>query len=178
MRLFFGYSMNFVNPQILCETSEDLSFNLSLNKLKRAADLIEAMDSSFLVSIHFFKKDTKLFATGNLTGNFKLKCQRCLDAFNYNLEVELKWNLVNFIEEEQNSYEDFDQIELDGTRLGLVEVLEDEVIMAIPFIPKCKREDCKLDLSASEVLDYDSNSSPNKETSSPFAILRELKFKD
>lgn len=170
--------MNLVNPQILCETSEELSFSLPFKKLKRASDLIETMDTSFSARIHFFKEDTRLFATGNLVGSFGLKCQRCLENFNYYLDVKLKWNLVDFIDDEQNSYEDFDQIELDGTRLSLIEVLEDEVIMAIPFIPKCKSEDCKLDLSASEVLDADSNSSQNTKLNSPFAILRKLKFKD
>lgn len=170
--------MNFVNPQLLCEASEDLCFELDLNKCDRACDLISSMQNKFLAKLHFFKQDNKFLVEGSLLGDFNLTCQRCLEDFEYNLNLDIKWNLVKFVAERQEEYEDFDFIELDENRLNLTEVLQDELIMALPFVPICDKEDCKLDLSAIQVLD-DCSDLPQKATleNSPFAVLQNLKIK-
>lgn len=171
--------MNFVNPQILCETSEELSFKINLDKFERLFDLTSSSDKVFSTNLKFFKEGEKLLVTGNLKGEIKLLCQRCLEDFLLNLDLNIKWNLVKEIQEKQETYKDFDELEISGARFSLLEALEDELIMAIPYASTCKDDgSCKLALNASQYFETDSEILKNDEVSnSPFAILKELKFK-
>ena len=78
-----------------------------------------------------------------ISGAVELKCQRCLEPFRYELEES-----VNVVVADSDSlpatvptgYEPF---ELEEGRLQPTELIEDELIVAIPLVPKHARvEDC------------------------------------
>jgi uncharacterized protein len=73
----------------------------------------------------------------------ELVCQRCLEPFRHELAQR-----VNVVVADSDSLpatvpEGFEPFELAGGRLQPVELVEDELIVAIPLVPKHARvEDC------------------------------------
>ena len=63
-----------------------------------------------------------LFATGHLKGEFRLQCVKCLEAFEYMVEVP------NFA----------CQVELEGAEeVDLTESLREDIVLALPAHPRC-----------------------------------------
>jgi uncharacterized protein len=70
-----------------------------------------------------------------LEGKCNLRCQRCLEEFAYPLEVESHLKLIPAEMLDEDEGDDEDSIE--ATRhLDLLELIEDEVLLNLPFAPK------------------------------------------
>ncbi|MGB9678985.1 MAG: YceD family protein [Thermoanaerobacteraceae bacterium] len=76
-------------------------------------------------------KKEGLFSDFNISGSLKVVCDRCLDDFIYNINVDVK-EYIDIIEEEGNSFENFD----------LTDFILDNIILSLPMKFICK-EDCK-----------------------------------
>ena len=102
-----------------------------------------------------------------------LECQRCLKLFDLDLDVE---NRVELVENEsevdaEEAWEDDpeapDQL-LGSTQFDVLSLVEDELILALPYVPK--HEVCP---SLPKGLESDQGSESVRP--SPFAVLAELK---
>jgi uncharacterized metal-binding protein YceD (DUF177 family) len=69
---------------------------------------------------------------GTVGARMLARCQRCLDAFQYELESPVNWLLVRPGEAAVDS-EDFELWELDEDRLRPVDIVEESLIMAMPM---------------------------------------------
>lgn len=112
----------------------------------------------------------------HLRGNvqFPMTCQRCLSDALIPLEVEQSYRFVateaQALEEDEDSDEDILVLSRD---FDLQELLEDELIMVLPPIPK---HDTCPSLPAFEVAD-EGFSEAEPEKPNPFAVLQKLKQK-
>jgi uncharacterized protein len=103
-----------------------------------------------------------------------MTCQRCLSEAHIALEIAQSYRFVateaQALEEDEDSEEDVLVLSRD---FDVLELLEDELIMALPAIPK--HEECPLAPSFEAVdadFSVDETSKPN-----PFAMLQKLKGK-
>ena len=77
-----------------------------------------------------------------LTGKFKvvvtLLCQRCLKAMQFPIQENFRWQLVfsDLEEQEISSHSDTVRLLSDKQELNLLNLLEEEIILALPLIPK------------------------------------------
>jgi len=102
-----------------------------------------------------------------------LECQRCLGLFDLPLRVESRLRLVETegeLEAEENMEEDPDAPDrvLGSTRFDVLSLVEDELILALPYVPK--HEVCPSPPDALETGEGGDTRRP-----SPFAVLAELK---
>jgi uncharacterized protein len=110
---------------------------------------------------------------------FPLECQRCMQAYEELLNIESQFLLLNDEQEVENFPLDNDEEDalLNSHQFDLIELIEDEALLHLPFIPKHDIKDCHPALikgigEADEELIHDEeNSSKN-----PFAGLKKLKF--
>lgn len=105
-----------------------------------------------------------------LQGVIPLACQRCLEALDFELETSTDFILVpdeSMIPSQEDETDTEDYLVADP-QMKVIELLEDELMLALPFAPKHDDEQCavKADVQASN------------DKQSPFAILRGLKTKD
>ena len=98
-----------------------------------------------------------------------LQCQRCLQAMSEALRVQRRFRFVRSEEEALRLDEESeDDVLALPARLDLLEFLEDELILALPIVPR--HEDCPTPLPLSEQIDDDEAPAPN-----PFAALAALR---
>ena len=103
----------------------------------------------------------------------KIECQRCLEFFDLALVVDNRLELVETeteIEAEDDTEEDPDGPDrvLGTTHLDVLALVEDELILALPYVPKH-------DVCPSLPKGLESDQGSESVRPSPFAVLAELK---
>jgi uncharacterized protein len=101
-----------------------------------------------------------------VAGSLGLTCQRCLDRLDWPLGLDVTLTLVADERETEQLADPFDSVEVPADGLWLPEVIEDEILAAVPIAAvHAGQEQCRPDLA------------PGEDESSavlPFASLREL----
>ena len=97
-------------------------------------------------------------------GNFKAKCQRCLEKFTFSEKVEVSDSLP-FDKLKKTADEEF--LFYENGEVDLVKTLEDEFLLCLPMVPKHDIDDCGL--KAIEAVD-----SELERKKTPFSILKDL----
>lgn len=144
-----------------------LEGELAVSSLERLHDLLAEVSGSVSFRLQGFKSEHgKLMLHLEVGGIILLACQRCLKAIPFDLDVD---NLLEIIPEgadmSQDELEDDtrDFLPLAG-ELNVAELVEDEILLALPVAPR--HEKCGLPGAADA-----------GERINPFAVLAGLKGK-
>ena len=103
---------------------------------------------------------------GTLETVVTLTCQRCLEPLALPVSVTVDLALVHDEEDAERLSDDTDYLVVAEQGLVLAEILEDELLLAIPFIPA--HESCELKVRTVEVSGEDSR------RENPFQVLAAL----
>lgn len=74
---------------------------------------------------------------GRIAGELTLECQTCLEPFTWRLDIRSKLALARNEEEEERLMADCEPVLVLDDRLMLQEIIADEVLLALPMMPKC-----------------------------------------
>lgn len=145
-----------------------VSGRLQLSTLPRLQALLSDVSGGIDFEVSGESSEGRVFLAVKLEGRLPLQCQRCLDATLFDLSVHSRVLLVmpgeNWPEDGQPGGLDdalCDAIEA-SRELDLVPVLEEEVLLALPIVPR--HEKCELPASNQSFRE-----------ASPFAQLAGLK---
>ena len=121
-----------------------LSGELDLGKLPRLLGLLHSEVGSVRAALRFRqRRDEWLAAELDFQASVELKCQRCLEPFRHEAKERVDIVLADAAAVPATVPEGFEPFELAGGRLKPAELIEDELIVALPLVPKHARiEDC------------------------------------
>jgi uncharacterized protein len=121
-----------------------LDGRLELNGLPRLAGLLHSTAGSVRASLHFRQRGVgALAATLELETTVELLCQRCLEPFEQPISERIELMLLQPGASSPSIPEGYEPVELDNGRLLPARLIEDELIVSIPLVPKHARiEDC------------------------------------
>lgn len=140
---------------------------MAVADLGRLHDLLVEVDGEVMFHLHGFKGESgEAMLHLEVSGQIPLACQRCLEAVPFDLDVDSLLELVPAGSElSQDELEDDTRDFLPVEReLDVVELVEDEILLALPVAPR--HEKCGLPGAADA-----------GERISPFAKLTALKGK-
>nr|AIA11058.1 putative ACR, COG1399 [uncultured bacterium] len=122
----------------------ELGGELELDKLPRLAGLLQSADGSVRASLRFRQRgEGGLAVTLEYETTVLLLCQRCLEPYHERLANRVEMALVDEGADEASLPEGLEPVEMDNGRLLPVGLVEDELIVSIPLVPKhAKVEDC------------------------------------
>jgi uncharacterized protein len=122
----------------------ELDGELELASLPRLAGLLHSTAGSVRASLHLRQRGVgALAATLDLDTTVELLCQRCLEPFAQPIKEHLELMLVEPGASSDSIPEGCEPVELDNGRLLPARLIEDELIVSIPLVPKHARvEDC------------------------------------
>ncbi len=143
---------------------------LLLSQMPRLSELVIADDNRISVTFEFAYNEVKLATLkGHYKANLKVVCQRCLEPMvtpiNQNFTL-----LIDATDEDIESYQIDSVYTVDGY-LDIFEVIEDELILALPIIMMHEDKNCN------DYLRMTAETLP-VETNNPFAVLETLKGND
>ena len=111
------------------------------------------------------------FLKGHLETTLVLQCQRCMEPLNYGIISDFVLGIVNSLEEVNTLPEGYEPALAKDGQLALRELIEDELILNLPIIPRHEPEDCKVKLP------LDDSGWEQGKGENPFRVLESLKHK-
>ncbi|MFA7388360.1 MAG: YceD family protein [Thiohalobacteraceae bacterium] len=109
---------------------------------------------------------------GHIDGILHLTCQRCLERLEFPVRIDFKSALVRSEVEAERLAEGYDPLLIEDDRLVVRDLIEDELLLALPGFPQHREASCALPEYRAESPAESADARPN-----PFAILADLKRK-
>ncbi len=107
---------------------------------------------------------------GELSGALRLVCQRCMKPFDWGLHAQIGLRLVKTEAEEVQALHECEPYLVQDDQLPLREIVEDELLLALPMMPRCKSCENKPGKPPAK----EPAQEPRREN--PFVALKTLKF--
>ena len=122
---------------------EAFTGSLALAKLPRLAATLAEPTGELHVELQAMRDDEgQDWLHGEIRGRVPLTCQRGLHAFDWNCDVALSLALVGSEAEEQKLLKDAESYLVEDDELPLRDLVEEEVLLALPMTPRCEDPDC------------------------------------
>ena len=160
-----------VNPWLMADQGKILKGRLPLDSFPRLLPLLMQTDGAVAFSISFGKdRRRRILIDSSVDTRLFVQCQRCLEAMPLDVSVNGRLAVVQGVIEAEQLPEELDPLILDEKESLVVgELIEDELILALPVSPRhatnCVKED------------YAAEPTEPEETlkNNPFAMLERLK---
>ena len=122
---------------------EAFSGSVPLAKLPRLAATLAESSGSLQVELQTTRDgEGQDWLHGEIRGRIPLTCQRGLHAFDWDCDVALSLALVGSESEEAKLLKDTESYLVEDDELPLRDLVEDEVLLALPMTPRCQDPDC------------------------------------
>ncbi len=161
----------FIDPLSFSERGKRLSGAIKLSELNRLSS--QLLDNSGEVEVDLsFDKEGKLSTIqGVINANLMLECQSCLKQVVFKIDRNFKLGLVTTLEQADRLVSDTEPFMLQDKKILLSELVEDELLLALPDFPK-HEYDCvdRNGLSKNNEIENE-----QKELNNPFSVLEKLK---
>lgn len=103
--------------------------------LERLRDLApEDVEAELGLSIDSSRRG---WISGRIGARLRLTCQFCLEPFVWPVAIRLRLALARNEEEEERLMADCEPLLVSEDRLMLHDIIEDELLLAVPMMPKC-----------------------------------------
>ncbi|MFH0341187.1 MAG: YceD family protein [Chromatiales bacterium] len=132
----------YIYPARLARQGCRLRGLMRLTNMARLAEWIETRDGSVAVEAAFFDTEKGLHrAQGEVSGTLTVRCQRCMEPMELPVRSGLK---LQFIEEASKIEpdNDYEIVRMTWGPTSLLEVIEDELILALPIAPMHPEGQC------------------------------------
>ena len=165
-----------VDPWRLLERGQVIQSSFELASMERLCSLLLAEagkeQASFNLSFHR-DEDRRVIVHCEIRANLTLACQRCLEPMSLPVEIDSRLALVQGMAEAEGLPEALDPLMLaDDGLLSIRELVEDELLLAIPDAPKHSEEACAV---AVDACTKETDTEQERTEPSPFDVLAVLK---
>lgn len=160
----------FIDPLLLAEKKREFRGLLPLDSMERLAEEVKNLQGNVDFEITFSKDGKIAVIKGRIKTTLVLECQNCLNNYDLPVDCVFKLGIVTSPDEVELLPEDYEPILIDESQIALKDIIEEEILLSIPAIPKHK-EQCidNKKLRQNKELNGQAN------IESPFSILKNLK---
>lgn len=149
---------------------ELFNYDIIINDLNSFYDVIADTSHTFSCDLCFFEETGRVCISYSIKAILKLICQNSLDIFDYNFSVD---NTIILVEDDRlaknSQFEPFICLE---SVVDLREIIKEEILLDLPFVPKKDGSSCKNTKKHSY---YEKQENVIEEKKNPFEILNKLK---
>ena len=143
------------------------------DELSRFEQVVQDTSGEVAVKIHCKKDEQGLtILSGSFKARVTLICQRCNEEFGLDLEQDFAYTPLGKDAESDHLPDNIDIVELDENgEVNLRQLVEDELILAIPIVPMHDEASCQYSDEAKSFGEIEAED----EKPNPFDILKQLK---
>ncbi len=162
-----------IDPFRYAEQSLQLSGSVNLADMQRLSTLLSSHQGHVEATLQFGRDEQKIvYLRGRLETKLSLQCQRCMEPFVYDIISDFALGVVHTLDEANTLPDHYEPVLVVDGQLALRELIEDEIILNLPIIPRHEPEDCKVSLPLADAGSEDEGKGEN-----PFHVLKSLKHK-
>ncbi len=157
-----------IEPVGLADAGRSFRGEVPVSELMRLRPSLSSADGRLKVALEF-RLDERRIRTlaGCIEGSVDLVCQRCLETLRFPLDLEFRLGIVSSNEEIDRLPDGYEPLLVTGEPLRTFDVVEDEVLLAIPVVPLHEGVDgCESGYV----------NQPLAEKENPFSVLKKLKL--
>mgnify|MGYP000573662146 CR=1 FL=1 len=161
----------FVDPYKLAKRQQSMQGSFPVASMQRATKLLASDQRELTYSLMFdIDEDNCCFIKGELRAVLTMRCQRCMQTFEQELNCNFKVSPVPNDEAAKGLSVVYEPVVVFDAKLDPAELIEDELILALPIVAMHDIEDvaCK---NATELLADKAQNLVN-----PFQVLQDLKL--
>lgn len=151
--------------------NRDLQGIVAPEALLRVQQAVVSIDAPLFASMHFSKEPMGgLLLVGSCQTQVSVRCERCLEPMSIKIENDFAYGLVFSDEQAKHLSKELEPALLDEFgQLELQELLEDELLLSLPAVPKHENEHCFAELERlnAQTLELKKDN--------PFSVLNTLK---
>ena len=161
-----------IDPFRLCEARASLSGSIPLKQMQRLQPLLASDSGEIEVVLNFDIDELGVpFLQGELKAELPLICQRCLEPFPFVVDQQSTLAWVRSDQEAERLPLRFEPYLVETSPLILNDVIEDELLLALPQIPMHAEAECP----ASKWLQQQHAAVTDEKEDNPFSVLANLK---
>lgn len=158
----------------LAEDRASVEGEMAIKACPRLCGLLESDTGEFAVALAFAPGEgRKPRVSGSCVGTVSMLCQNCLEPVDIGLDVRIESIIVASIDQLMELDEEEDGVVCEGSMLPIVDIIEDELMVSLPMVPKHPDGACGELWQPASVHDEVAEKAP--ETHRPFAGLDALK---
>jgi len=163
------YLPEHVDPYRFAEQSLQLRGLVKITDMPRLAGSLISADGAVMVDLQFGKDEQGLtYLKGKIDAKLALECQRCMQPFIYEIIPDFALGIVTTLDEANALPSHYEPVLTKDGQLALRELIEDELILNLPIIPKHNADGCKIQLPKADIAAIDKRENP-------FHVLEALK---
>lgn len=160
-----------VDPLALVDRRARLAGEIPLARLERLAGLLCDTEGSLQAEMDFGRfEERRPGVRGKVKGRLHMTCQRCLEAVEIPVDLDFELYLVESAALAERLPDGLEPLLHERGQVSPREVVEDEVLLALPLVPRHARGQCRPprggEATASDV---------EAERPRPFAVLERLR---
>lgn len=161
-----------IDPFRYAEQSLGLDGTLKIADMPRLSSNVIASGDSVAAHLQFGVDEQKItYLKGHLETKLTLQCQRCMEPFIYGIMSDFALGIVSTLDEANALPEQYEPALATEGNLALRDLIEDEIILNLPIIPRHEPEECKVKLPLVNA-EWEQSKGEN-----PFQVLQSLKHK-
>lgn len=167
-----------VDPFRLAAREEHLQGAISLKQMKRLSSALSSDEGDVLVDVIFsVDLNRVVLLSGTIQAEAKLICQRCMEEMDLPIKLDFQLAFARSEAEMERLPEGYEVTLIEDTPMMLSDIIEDEILLALPPIPKHLDDTCSSD-NIDKGWDSQQTTEPNTENvkqDNPFNVLASLK---
>ena len=131
-----------LDPLALADRGREVSGSLPIESFERLGPSLHSREGALDATLRFGRDDAgRRVLDGRVRGTLRLVCQRCLEPYAVPVDLELALVLVDSEAEAETLPEELDALVVGSARsMHTVDMLEDDLILALPIVPRCTDE--------------------------------------
>lgn len=159
-----------IDPYRYAEQNLAIDGVLAVNTMSRLLPNLHEDATLAEVHVHFGRDEQgTTYLKGQIKADLVLQCQRCMEAYQYPIVSDLALGIVTNLDEANALPDFYEPVMVHDKQLALHELVEDELILNLPIIPKHAVEECQVSLPSED------EAQQKVVVKNPFHVLQSLK---
>lgn len=130
-----------VDARKACIKVLELSGSVKASALSRLASVVSCEDTTISASLRFLRDEQRRFVVSTqVAGKVEVRCERCLEFMPLEVEAQSNLMLCSSDEQAQQCPSHYEPLVYTGEELDLYEVIEEELLLALPVAPMHDRQ--------------------------------------
>lgn len=159
-----------IDPIQLANNKSRLHGKISFSEMERLTELLSEKTGHATIDFEFGRDELGYaYIQGSIEAGLKVICQRCNKEMSLLLNIPIEASPVHTDAEAERLPTKYDPLLLTGMTVLLAFIVEEEILLSIPIIPRHIPEECPV--KDSHLLEWEDE---EKNKSNPFDVLKKL----
>jgi uncharacterized protein len=168
----------FVDPWRLADQGKSFSGQEKLRNLSRIRDLLTRPGGEVAYELRFGRDEGRWpRIKGWVRTTLNLECQRCLGELGVPVDAVLDLAVIEVPGEADALPESCEPVLAEDGRLRLLDIIEEELLLAVPQVPRHEAQDCAGAAQRAVAPQDGADTEQTEVPESPFAVLAGMKTK-